>query len=87
VGELPVEQVLETALGDDDVADPEVAVTDDSVELGWRVLAQPQQPELDRRVRFADRVELALEPREHVATTEERHTRPWNRVDPRELRA
>src|SRR3982750_279943 len=54
VGELPVEQVFEPAVGDDDVADPEVAVADDRVERLGSPLGEPAEAELDRRVRLAD---------------------------------
>src|SRR5215212_3522114 len=85
VGELPIEEVLEAALRDDDVADPEVAVADDVGQRLRPVLAQPPEPILDRRVRLAHSVELVLEPLEHVAGAEKREPVGPNRVDLRDL--
>src|SRR3954447_19862617 len=58
VGELPVEDADEAALVDDEVADAEVAVDDHRLARRPPLLAQAPKPELDRRVRLADRVEL-----------------------------
>jgi hypothetical protein len=83
--ELPVQQVLEPALGDDDVADPEVAVADDRPQRLGPVLPQPEQPELDRRVRLPDGVELVLELLQHVPVAEERDGLGIDRVHVRQL--
>src|SRR5207302_1240166 len=80
VRELPVEDADETILVDDEVADAEVAV-DDERRTPWRpVLAQPPEPELDRRVRLADLVELLHEPVDR-RVLEERQPLRRQRVD------
>ena len=83
--ELPVEQVLEAPLGDDDVPEAEVAVHDDVRERLGRPLAQPGKAVLDRGMRLAHRVELRLEAHEHVAAAEEGEPVRRDRVDLREL--
>src|SRR5215216_3925 len=85
VRELPVEEVLEAALGDDDVPDPEVAVADDVVERLGAVLPEPPEAVLDRRMRLADRVQLVLEAFEDVARPEEGQPLRRDRVDLRDL--
>src|SRR5262245_922711 len=84
VCELPVEDADEPVLVDDEVADAVVAVHDDGLARLRAVLAEPPEPELDRRMRLADLVELVdhpLEPR----LPEERHTLARDPVDLREL--
>src|SRR2546426_12683569 len=58
VRELPVEHVLEAALAHHEVPDAEVAVANDGAVTLRRVSSCPGEPELDRRVRFVERVEL-----------------------------
>src|SRR4051812_14277758 len=82
--ELPVEHADETLRPDDDVADAVVAVIHDRRTHRWPVLAQPPQPELDRRMRLADLVEL----RDHAVDArlrQERQRVARDRVDLREL--
>src|SRR3954465_15798517 len=50
VREFPVEDADEPVPVDDEVADPEVAVHDDGLPRRRPLLAQPPEPELDRRV-------------------------------------
>ena len=62
VRELPVEDADEPTLVDDEVADPEVTVHHDGLAGRRPLLAQPPEPELDRRVRLIDVVEFVHEP-------------------------
>ena len=82
--ELPVEHADEAVLADDEVADAVVAVHDDRLARRRTVLAQPPEPELDRRMRLADLVELLDHPLE-LRLRQERDARRRDRVDLREL--
>ena len=77
VDELPVDQRRPAVLGDDQVGEPEVAVHDRGRRRRGRVEAQPAQAELDRGMRLADPVEVALE----------HHDGGLGRRQPREVRA
>src|SRR5438093_10991668 len=67
VPELPIEHVTEARRGDREVADPQVTVKDDRFALLRRLSCRPGEPELDRRVRVAEAVDLLREPAEDVA--------------------
>src|SRR5207245_5819620 len=84
VGELPVEDTDEAVLVDGDVADAEVAVDDDRLARLRLVLAQPPEPELDRRVGLAGLVELFDESL-HCRRLKVRKPLARDRVDLREL--
>src|SRR2546428_9409995 len=56
VRELPVEHVLEAALAHHEVPDAEVAVANYGAVTVRRVSSCPGEPELDRRVRFVQRI-------------------------------
>src|SRR5512132_701131 len=85
VRELPVEQVLEPAVGDDDVPDPEVAVGDDVLDRLGPVFPQPPEPVLERGPGIADGVELMLEALDDVSRAKERKPLCGDRVDLRQL--
>ena len=61
VDQLPVDQRGPAVLGDDEVGEPEVPVHDRRRRRRRRVQAQPAQAELERGMRLAEPVEMALE--------------------------
>src|SRR5437870_1662752 len=65
--ELPIEHVTEPRRGDREVADPQVAMEYDRFTLRRRPPSRPGEPELDRRVRVLEAVDLLCEPVEDVA--------------------
>src|SRR5438128_3663653 len=67
VPELPIEHVTEPRRGDREVADPQVAMEYDRFTLRRRPPSRPGEPELDRRVRVLEAVDLLCEPVEDVA--------------------
>src|SRR5712691_12098592 len=67
VPELPIEHVTEARRGDREVADPQVTMEDDGFARLRRPLSCPSEPELDRRVRVLEPVDLLCEPAEDVA--------------------
>src|SRR5882672_8338411 len=88
VPELPIEHVAEARLGDGEVADTQVTVEHDRFALLRRLSSRPGEPELDRRVRVAEAVDLVREPPEDVtcsAAAEKGHAFGRYRVDLREL--
>src|SRR5438477_457064 len=86
--ELPIEHVTEARRDDRKVADPQVTVEDDRFAPLRRSLPSPAEPELDRRVRVLEAVDLLREPAEDVACSDadqERHALRRDRVDLRKL--
>src|SRR5437870_13811468 len=67
VPELPIEHVTEARRGDREVADPQVTMEDDRFARLRRPLSRPGEPELDRRVRVLEAIDLLRQPAEHVA--------------------
>src|SRR5438309_11572101 len=68
--ELPIEHVTEPRRGGAEGADPQVAMEDDRFALLRRPLSRPGEPELDRRVRVLEAVDLLREPAEDVACSD-----------------
>src|SRR5438552_6106677 len=88
VPELPVEHVTEARRGDREVADPQVTMEDDRFARLRRPLSRPGEPELDRRVRVLEAIDLLRQPAEHVACSDaaqEWHALGRDRVDLRKL--
>src|SRR5207302_427196 len=69
VPELPIEHVTEARRGDREVADPQVAMKDHRFALLRRPLSRPGEPELDRRVRVLEAVDLLREPAEDATAS------------------
>src|SRR5437762_7440654 len=86
--ELPIEHVTEARRDDRKVADPQVTMEDDRFAPLRRPLSCPGEPELDRRVRVLEAVDLLREPAEDVACSDaaqEGHALRRDRVDLRKL--
>src|SRR5258708_16079876 len=64
VPELPVEHMAEAGRRDREVAHPQVTMEDDGLAPRGRPPSRPGEPELDRRVRIVEAVELRRAPAE-----------------------
>src|SRR2546430_3165877 len=88
VPELPIEHVTEARRDDREVADPQVTMENDSFARLRRPLSCPGEPELDRRVRVLEAIDLLREPADYVACSDagqEGHALGRDRVNLRKL--